>query len=66
MDDERYLELQAQIQGLQAVLSVALNLLPDHELLAERLRLLEETARRQNLMSGTIEVLKEFREKFEP
>lgn len=63
-DDER-LELIAKIDGLALVLSVALNLLPDPAQVAERLRIVEEAARQRNAMSGTVEVLRLFRESWE-
>ena len=54
----------AEIGGLKIVLAVALNLLPDEQKVLARLKLMEEMARRENLDSNTIAVLREFREKF--
>lgn len=63
-DDER-LDLIAKIDGLTLVLSVALNLLPDPAQVAERLRIVEEAARQRNAMTGTIEILRQFRENWQ-
>jgi len=62
MDDE-VAELRSQIDGLKIVLAVALNILPPKDV-AERLRLMEDTARQSNMQSGTIEMIREFREKW--
>jgi hypothetical protein len=57
-------ELEAKIDGLKIVLAMALNMLPEGEV-RERLRLLEETARKQNMHTETIATVREFREKWE-
>jgi hypothetical protein len=56
--------LRAEIGGLKIVIAVALNLLPDERKVLARLQLVEEMAKRQNMDSNTIQVLREFREKF--
>ncbi|WP_207919231.1 hypothetical protein [Methylobacterium segetis] len=61
---EEHQELLAKVQGLQIVLAAMMNLLPEEQV-RERLRLLEDTARKQNMLSGTIEMLRDFREKWE-
>ena len=59
-------ELEAQIDGLKIAVRVLFNALPlDRKLYAERFAELEEVARRDNMMSGTIQILREFREMFE-
>jgi hypothetical protein len=58
-------DLDARVDGLRIVLAMVLNMMPDHGIVRDRLRLLEETARRQNMESGTIAELREFRERFE-
>lgn len=62
--DDSITELQAEIHGLRLVLSIALNLLPA-ELVAERLLRMEQNLRSQNALSGTIEVVRSFREIWE-
>lgn len=62
--DSEVEKLRAEIGGLKIVLAVALNLLPDEQKVLARLKLMEEMARRENLDSNTIAVLREFREKF--
>lgn len=58
---EEIIELRSRIDGLQIVLSAALNMLPEGDVL-KRLALLEETARKTNMQSGTIETIRRFRE----
>jgi len=59
-------ELEAQIDGLKMAVRVLFNALPlDRGQYAERFSELEEVARRDNMMSGTIQILREFREMFE-
>lgn len=58
---EEIIELRSRIDGLQIVLSAALNMLPEGDVL-KRLALLEETARKTNMQSATIETIRRFRE----
>ena len=57
-------QLLARIQGLEIILSMVLNLLPEDEVL-RRLKTLEAEARQRNLETETIAVLREFRENWE-
>ena len=42
-------DLDTRVDGLRIVLAMVLNMMPDHGIVRDRLRLLEETARRQNI-----------------
>lgn len=64
MDDEAA-ALRARIEGLQIILAMVLNMLPDEAATRSRLVLLEETARQRNLDSETVSVLREFREQWD-
>lgn len=59
-EQEAIAELQSRIDGLQAVLGVALNLLPQ-EVVLDRLQLIEKSFRARNMSSGAIEVVGSFR-----
>jgi len=61
--DSEIEKLRAEIGGLRIVLAVALNLLPPAKV-AERLKLMEDAARRDNLDSATITVLNDFAKTF--
>lgn len=63
LSEERQ-ELEATIDGLRLVLSIALNALPHDHALA-RLQVVEAEARRKNLRSETIKVIRKFRETWE-
>ncbi|RVL60718.1 hypothetical protein [Sinorhizobium meliloti] len=65
MDDEKLLELQAELHGLRIVLTIALDLVPDQRQVLERLKAIEEDLRKQNMLAGTIAVVRSYREIWE-
>ncbi len=62
--DDKLADLKAQLEGLQLILSIALNLLPRETVLA-MLVANEKLMRSQNAKSGTLEMLRTFREIWE-
>ncbi len=65
MDDEKLMELHAELHGLRMVLSIALDLVPRQQEVLERLRSAEDALRKQNALAGTIEVVRTYREIWE-
>ena len=61
MDDDRWVELQAELHGLRLVLAMVMQSLPPGNNLEDRLTETEEHLRQQNALSGTIEMVRFFR-----
>ena len=61
---EELRDIEDKMDGLRLVLAMTLDMLPESEV-RERLQLLEETARKKNMPTETIAVVREFREKWE-
>jgi hypothetical protein len=62
---ERLADLEAQVTGLNMVISAMLKVAPSRDRVLSSLRDMEEYARRENAHSGAIEILRRHREYFE-
>ncbi|MEY9782264.1 hypothetical protein [Sinorhizobium fredii] len=65
MEREELFEIQAQLDGLRLVLNIALDLVPNQREVLERLKATEAGLRKQNMLAGTIEVVRSYREIWE-
>ncbi len=61
MDEDRLLEVQAELHGIRLVLAMVVNSLPAGHDLDARLEHIEGELRKQNALAGTMEVLSDFR-----
>ncbi|KQS79028.1 hypothetical protein ASG25_10605 [Rhizobium sp. Leaf384] len=61
MKNDDLTELHAQLHGLRLVLAMVIQSLPPGHDLEDRLDEIEEHLRRQNALSGTIEIVRFFR-----